>query len=94
MVEENLFKEGISKEQGELCVQAAQRVVAKVAEQLEMRPRQVARRFKRGRQKDAEVTTAVLTHSAAEAVAIDPENLRAILQVILEFIKALLPLFI
>jgi len=83
----------ITQEQAELCVGAAKRAVEKAADQLKLRPRQVARRFKRGKPKDAEITAAVLQYAAGEAVAIDPDNLRAILEVILDFIKALFSLF-
>lgn len=86
-------KKPITTAQAQLCVVAAERVVNKAAEQLGLKPRQVARRFKRGKKKDAEITAAVLTHAAGEAVEIDPENLRAILEVILEFIKALMSIF-
>jgi len=86
-------KKPVTAAQAELCVGAAERVVNKAAEQLGLRPRQVARRFRRGKPKDAEITAAVLTYAAGEAVQIDPDNLRAILDIILEFIKALMSIF-
>lgn len=83
----------ITMAQAQACVGAAERVCNKAADQLGISPRAVARRFKRGRKKDAEVTAAVLTYAAGESVEIDPDNLRAILEVILEFIKALFSFF-
>jgi len=83
----------VTMEQAQLCLAAAERVVNTAAEELDLRPRQVARRFRRGARKDAEITTTVLRLAAVESVSIDPENLRAILEVILEFIKALMSIF-
>jgi AraC-like DNA-binding protein len=83
----------ITTQQAQLCVDAAQRVVEQAASELGMSRRKVARRYRRGRKQDAEVVTTVLRLAAAESVAIDPDNLRAILEIILEFIKALFDIF-
>jgi len=73
------------------CLAAAENVVARVAGDLRWSDRKVARRYRRG---DPQVVAMIAAEAAVEGQKIDPDRLREILQVILDFILAILAAFL
>jgi len=80
----------VSQEMRVACYSAAETALSNVTQQLGWRKRKVARAYRKGQ---PQVVAMVNAEAAIQGLEIDPDNLREILQVILEFIKALLSLF-
>jgi len=80
----------LDRETRHKCLDAAIAATERVADQLNWSPRKVVRRYRRG---DPQVVAMVAGEAAVLAQDIDPDRLREILQVILEFVMALLAMF-
>lgn len=72
------------------CYKAAFLVLKKARKETGLRRGQFRRAYKK---RDSAVMAAIAVHANEEAVGIDPDRLREILEIILEFIKMFMMMF-